>query len=58
MTPEKADRIIKLGQPVTVRDTTTNRTFIRIFVKRKERTIRTDQGEAYNITNLQLITES
>jgi len=44
MTPREADKIIKAGQPVTVRNTVWNEQFTVVFVGRDRWNMFTDQG--------------
>jgi hypothetical protein len=48
MTPAQADRIIKLGKPVTVTNRHFNETFTRVFVSRDRWNITSEQGEKFD----------
>lgn len=58
MTPKQADKLIKLGQPVTVRNETFNETFTATFVSRDRHTISTEDGGLFERDELEVVPET
>lgn len=55
MTPREADRIIKVGKPVTIYAPKYNETFTTTFTQRDRRTISDDKGGKWHRDELELI---
>ena len=57
MTPRQADRIIKNGQPVTVRNEWFGETFTATFIRRDRRSIYCADGGVYDRADLTILTK-
>lgn len=55
MSPREADRIIRSGQPVTVRNEHYDETFTAEFVRRDRWNLYTADGGIYDRTELQVV---
>jgi hypothetical protein len=56
MTPRQADKLIKDGKPVTVRNTFYDETFTAVFVRRDRWNVYTEDG-CYDRGELELVSE-
>jgi transcription elongation GreA/GreB family factor len=55
MTPREADKVIKRGQPVTVKHAESGETFTILIIKRDRWSVATDNGGLYSRDDLIVI---